>query len=117
MKLSVKNIITNLKAEVTSEGIPFMSNRQLGQLAEGEVVTICDYGFINGDDGEYSVFITKEDTSKFYCGGMVLTNLFKSLDNYTDEEIADVLSEGIKITTEKTKSKKGRNYTKVTILD
>lgn len=116
MKLSANDIIRNLKAEVTSEGIPFMDGRQLGQLTVGEVVTVCDYGFINGDDGEYCVFIVKEDDKNFYCGGMILTNLFKSLDQYTDEEIREVLEQGIKITTEKAKSKKGRTYTKVTIL-
>lgn len=116
MKLSASQIIKNLKSEVKSEGIPFMEGRQLAQLEVGQVVTVCDYGFINGEDGEYSVFITKEDDKNFYCGGMVLTNLFKSLDQYSDEEIAEVLAEGIAITTEKAKSKKGRTYTKVTIL-
>lgn len=116
MKFDVNTIIENLKESITREGIPFMDSREPGELVEGEVVTLCDYGFIEGKDGRYVVFITKEDETKFYFGGLVLTQLCEQLDEYNDDEIQAVLEHGIKITTTKKKSKNGRVYTKVSIV-
>lgn len=116
MSIKPNQIIANLKSELSAEGIPFMEGRTPGKLEVGEVVTICDYGFIKGEDGDYSVFITKEDDKHFYFGGMVFNQLFEMLDKYTDDEIKEVLEQGIQVSTEKKKSKKGREYTKVVIL-
>ena len=116
MKTNVNSIIQNLKDSMNMEGIPFMEGRTPRELQEGQVVTLVDYGFIDGEDGKYVVYMTKEDDSHFYFGGTVLTQLCEQLDEYTDEEIEEVLKVGIQFTTSKKKSKKGRTYTKVTIL-
>lgn len=116
MTNSVNQILANLKSSISAEGIPFMEGRTPSKLEHGEVVTIIDYAFIKGEDGEYSVFITKEDEEHFYFGGMVFNQLFRELDGYSTEEIETVLKQGIEVTTELKKSKKGREYTKVVML-
>lgn len=116
MKFNANQIINNLKETMNMEGIPFMEGKTPSELVEGEVVTLCDYGFIDGKDGKYVVFMVKEDKEHFYFGGLVLTQLCETLDTYSDEEIEAVLVEGIKFSTTKKKSKNGRTYTKVTLL-
>ena len=116
MKFNAQAIINNLKESMNMEGIPFMEGKTPSELIEGQVVTLCDYGFIDGKDGKYVVFMIKEDTEHFYFGGLVLTQLCEQLDQYSDEEIEEVLKTGIPFTTDKKKSKNGRNYTKVTLL-
>ena len=116
MKLNANQIINNLKETMNMEGIPFMEGKTPSELVEGEVATLCDYGFIDGKDGKYVVFMIKEDKEHFYFGGLVLTQLCETLDTYSDEEIEAVLAEGIKFSTAKKKSKNGRMYTKVTLL-
>lgn len=118
-KMNVKNILGELKDKLNANSIPFMEGKTPGKLIEGQVMTICDYGFINGDDGEYSVILCKEDNEHFFFGGLVLTDLLKTVDtNYTKEDISDLMEYGIKFTTERVKSKKGkREYTKVILVD
>lgn len=116
MKFNANAIINQLKESMNMEGIPFMEGRTPNELVEGEVMTLCDYGFIDGKDGKYVVFMTKEDDKHFYFGGLVLTELCEQLDEYSDDEISAVLDQGIQFTTEKKKSKNGRMYTKVKLL-
>lgn len=116
MKNNALSIINTLKENMNMEGIPFMEGREPSELVEGQVVTLTDYGFIDGEDGKYVVFMIKEDDKHFYFGGLVLTQLCEQLDNYSDEEVKEVLEHGIQFTTEKKKSKKGRTYTKVKLL-
>lgn len=114
--INANTIINNLKESMNMEGIPFMEGRTPAELVTGEIVTLCDYGFIDGKDGKYVVFMTKENDKNFYFGGLVLTQLCEQLDEYSDEEISAVLEQGIQFTTEKKKSKNGRNYTKVKLI-
>lgn len=116
MKINAQSIINNLKETMNMEGIPFMEGRTPSELVEGQVATLTDYGFIDGDDGKYVVFMIKEDNEHFYFGGLVLTQLCEQLDQYSDEEIKAVLEQGIQFTVSKKKSKKGRVYTKVTLV-
>lgn len=116
MKNNAMAIIQNLKDSMNMEGIPFMEGRTPSELTEGQVVTLVDYGFIDGEDGRYVVYAIKEDEEHFYFGGTVLTQMCEQLDEYSDEEVAEVLNHGIQFTTSKKKSKKGRVYTKVTLL-
>lgn len=116
MKFNTNQIINNLKETMNLGSIPFMEGKTPSELVEGEVVTLCDYGFIVGKDGKYVVYMIKEDKEHFYFGGLVLTQLCETLDTYSDEEIEAVLTEGIKFSTTKKKSKNGRMYTKVTLL-
>ena len=104
----------NLREKVKSfkkEGIKFMEGRNKGDLSDlfDKVVTVRDYDFIQGDDGNYLVFIIDEDDDNFYFGGSVLTNDFKQFDAENKKELQEV---GLQI---KLKNKKGKkhNYTSV----
>lgn len=94
------------------EGIPFMKDRTKGDVSEliGKEVTIRDFDFIAGDNGEYVCFIVDEIADTFYFGGSVLTNNLKSL--LDDKE--EIKAEGLPVLLETAKSKNKRNYTKVT---
>lgn len=78
----------------SGKGIQFMEGRTKGETDEllDKTVTIRDYAFINGTDGEYVVFIVDKVNDKFYFGGKVLTDNLKQL---TDEEHVELMSEGL----------------------
>ena len=78
----------------SGKGIQFMEGRTKGETDEllDKTVTIRDYAFINGTDGEYVVFIVDKVKDKFYFGGKVLTDNLKQL---TDEEHAELVTEGL----------------------
>ena len=69
------NYFKNLK----QKGIPFMEGREKGDIRDllDKEIHIADFGFIRGDNGEYSVFITKEDDKNFYCAGMAVTETLR----------------------------------------
>lgn len=94
------------------KGIEFMQGRTKGELIEilDVVVTITDYEFLDGTDGEYAVFIIKEDNDKFYFGGSVLT---RDLKEFTEEEKNEVKEKGLPVKFSNKKSKNKRNYTGV----
>ena len=72
-----------------NEGIKFMSERTKGDIHEliGQKVTIKDYDFLTGDNGDYVVFIVDEIKDSFYFGGSVLTNNLKALSAEDKEEV------------------------------
>ena len=95
------------------KGIPFMEGREKGELEEilGKVCNIKDYAFINGDDGEYAVFIVDEIDDHFYFGGSILTQNLKA---FTDEEHEELRENGLPVLLTTRKTKKGnRTYTNV----
>lgn len=102
------------RAKEFSVQLPFMDGRDKGDAKElvGQISTICDYGFLKGDDGrEYVVFIVKERASTFYFGGTVLTDQLAQLEaeGYHDS----IIEEGLPMLMTEKKSKNGRNYTNV----
>ena len=97
-----------------NEGIKFMSERTKGDIHEliGQKVTIRDFDFLSGDNGEYVVFIVDEIADSFFFGGSVLTNNLKEI---TSEEKEEVKKNGLPVLMYEAKSKKtGRKYTGVT---
>lgn len=87
-------------------------------LSEVDVVTTVDH-----DSGEiedhYAVVTYKEEPEKFFCGGLVLTNIvdcwmteFKT----TVELSAQVAKDNIKVKLEKSKTKNNKTCTKITII-
>ena len=73
----------------SGKGIEFMDKRSKGETEEllDQVVTIRDYAFISGQDGEYAVFIIDEEADKFYFGGKVITDNLKALSEEDHEEL------------------------------
>ena len=118
MEINVNSIINQIKKEHEVQGIPFMEGRTLATMEVGRVYTINDFGFINGESGEYVVVSTKEDDKVFYFGGMVLTQLMKDIEeNYTEEQVTALMEHGFKIKIDKVKAKSSKRlYTKVEIV-
>lgn len=102
------------RAREFSSQLPFMSGREKGDAAEliNQYIDISDYGFMAGDNGhDYVVFITKQDSKRFFFGGTVLTDQMHKLDDegYGDE----IRAEGLPVLLSEKRSKNGRNYTNV----
>lgn len=119
MTINVKNLINKIRKEHEVQGIPFMEGRTAGTLEVGRRYDINDFGFINGDNGEYVVVSVKDNDKEFFFGGMVLTQIMKDIqDNYSEDEVAAIMEEGLPIQLDKVKSKTNkRTYTKVQILE
>ena len=97
---------------------PLMEGREKGDNANilNNEITIIDYDIINGKDGEYLLFITKEDDAHFYFGGTILTNDFKDFESKGLHD--DVKAEGVRIKLHEQKNEKGnRTYIAVDYLD
>lgn len=75
----------------SGKGIEFMEGRTKGESEEllDRVVTIRDYAFITGTEGEYAVFIVDEEAKKFYFGGKVITDNLKALSDEEHEELKE----------------------------
>ena len=104
------------------KGIEFMEGRNKGEAEEllDRTVTIRNFDFINGENGEYAVFIIDEDEENFYFAGSVLTDNLKQLVPAKEQ----IISEGLptkftqrkskaKIVTNNNSKKAKRNYTAV----
>lgn len=99
------------KAEKMTAGIEFMEDRDKGEMSSmlNLPLTIIDYGFLEGDDGEYSVLLFEGEDKHFFFGGNVITDHLKALDN---EGYGDIIrKEGLPVTFESKKSKNNRWYT------
>jgi hypothetical protein len=108
MSINLKDIISKAK-EITASGLPLMEGKEKTDLADGEIFVVKEYGFLEGDNGD---FVVIADDSNFAYGGSIVTEAFKSLDeNLTVEEIEQLLIEGIPMKVSKKKSKNGRKYT------
>ena len=92
-----------------NEGIKFMSERTKGDIHEliGQKVTIRDFDFLSGDNGEYVVFIVDEIGDSFFFGGSVLTSNLKDL---SEDEKEEVKANGLPVEIYEAKSKSKRNY-------
>lgn len=102
----------SLKERVKDFGanLELMEGRTKGKNEEiaDKVVTIVDYGFLSGSEGEYVAYIVKEIDDSFFFGGMVLTEALKQLEAEGYKEA--IKSEGLRIRLKEQKSKKGRTY-------
>lgn len=93
----------------SNEGIPFMKDRTKGDIQEilDKELTIINFDFISGSDGEYVVFIVDEIKDSFYFGGQVLTSNLKQI---TSEEKEEVKKNGLPVKFYEAKSKNKRTY-------
>ena len=92
-------------------------------LAAGEL-TLIDFELVQKGNKEFCVCIFEEDLSKFYMGGMVLTDLCRELKDELGDDYSAVLSGdgGIPLKFEEVKSAtKGENgmyntYIKINVI-
>lgn len=94
----------------SGQGISFMEGRSKGDVKSLNdiIITVKDYAFLTGDDGEYLVFIIEGDEGHFYFGASVMTDNFKE---FTAEDKAELQKEGLPVRLSEKKNKKGnRTY-------
>jgi hypothetical protein len=105
--MSLKNKALELNSQ---GGVPFMEGRtKADQLPVGSPVTITEFGFIKGEDGDYVVLGLKEDTRLFYFGGTIVTDKMKQLEAMMDQADKDEIAiEGIPVLFTKKVAKKGK---------
>lgn len=78
-------------------------------------ITINDYDFLNGEDGEYAVFTIKEDEKCFYFASKILTEELKDIENAGYK--SSVQKDGLKIKLIEKKSKNSnRKYIAVEFI-
>lgn len=110
------NLLARLE-KVMSNNIPFMDGREKGDQILNEELTIIDYGFLTGEDGEFIVYITREHEDLFFFGGSVMTEKFKELETvFSEEEMAELMEMGVTIKLVEKKSKNKRKYVAVELI-
>jgi len=108
--------LKNKAQKVNQDGsVPFMEGREKADLMLDEILTIDDYGFINGKDGEYVVLSCLEYPKFFFFGGSVVTQKVRALiDGESEQEVKELLSK-FGLTTQFTEKKsKASNRTYMT---
>ena len=65
----------------SGKGIPFMDEREKGDKAElfDRVLHIDDFGFIDGENGEFPVVSFAEEPEKFYFLNSVIGDMLKQV--------------------------------------
>lgn len=108
----MRNAILEKARGILVNGIEFMEGREKAELELAKEYIIVDFDFLSSADGDYVVFIDKNDEKNFYFGGQVLTQKMKELKELLSErEMEEVLYEGISVKFEQKKSQKSRrNY-------
>lgn len=98
-----------------NKGIPFMDGATKGDVNAlmGRIVHIRDFGFIHGEDGDYSVFCVDETPGLFYFGNAILTDTLKQIE--ADGQKANIPAVGIAF--KSCQSKKGRTYVGFDFVD
>ena len=114
-----KNLLKARIKQITEMGLPLMDGKEQLNTEKilGQEVTVDDYGYLNGDNGEYVVITLKEYPNFFIYGASVVTQGFKELDSaLTDDERIEILQEGLTFMLTEKKSKNGYKYHKMTFF-
>lgn len=86
------------------QGIPFMDGADKIDIPQGENLTITDYGFIHGEDGDFAVLQFAEYKNAFAFGNSIITEDIKQMEKDFSSK-SDVLAELAKVTVVFTKRK------------
>lgn len=106
--------------EITVSGLPIMEGREKLEV-KGDILnrtlTVDDYGFLEGDDGQFAVITIKEYPNHFIYGSSVVTGAFLKFEALIPEEDRNkVLQHGLTFRLEEVMSKNKRKYTKITFF-
>ena len=98
------------------EGIPFMNTCEKGLIGEldGQVFHICEWGFLNGKNGDCVAFTISEKPGKFYFGNAILADILKAVEF---DEMADIVPQTRCTTELKTSRRTGRPYRTFVFLE
>lgn len=103
----MNNLLAKLKKEL-SIGLPFMEGREKGSLVCETPFTVNNFGFLKDKQTQqpYVCFTIKEDDTKFYFGGGVVTDTFKKIESIlSDEDLESILNEGLHVMFHEQRSK------------
>lgn len=114
----MSNIKERIK-QLTMVGLPLMEGKEQLKVEGailGHVLTVDDYGFLNGEDGEYVVISLQEYPKNFIYGSSVITDAFKRLESdIPHDELVQALEEGLTFKIDKVQSRStNRIYNKIT---
>ena len=117
--LNINELIKQAQ-EVTMSGLPFMDGKEKLEVT-GEVLnnilTVDDYGYLEGDDGEYVVISLKEYPHHFIYGGSVVTDAFKKLENKIGaESMVQLIQHGLTFRLSELVSKNKRKYIRISFF-
>ena len=109
--------LINEAIQITASGLAFMEGKEKLEV-KGDVLdkilTVDDYGFLEGEEGEYVVIALKEYPEHFIYGASVVTQAFKTLEEkLNEEEIAFLLEKGLTFKLIELISKNKRKYIKI----
>ena len=109
--------LINEAIQITASGLPFMEGKEKLEV-KGNVLdiilTVDDYGFLEGEEGEYVVIALKEYPQHFIYGSSVVTQAFKTLEEkLNEEERAFLLEKGLTFKLTEMISKNKRKYIKI----
>ena len=95
-----------------NDGVPFMDGADKQEIASilGQQVHIEDFGFINGNNGEFGVIKLAEYPGKFFFVNAITTEMLRTVQ--ADEKKSELANEPIVF--EKRSSKNGRDYVSYT---
>ena len=115
-QLNLQQLIDEV-TQITASGLPFMEGKEKlevkGNILD-KILTVDDYGFLEGEEGEYVVIALKEYPEHFIYGASVVTEAFKTLDEKLNEgEISLLLEKGLTFKLIEIISKNKRKYIKI----
>lgn len=103
----MNELLLRLKKEL-SNGLPFMEGREKGSLVCEVPFTVNNFGFLKDKQTQepYVCFTIKEDDTKFYFGGGVVTDTFKKIEGVlSEQELESILNEGLHVMFHEQRSK------------
>lgn len=103
----MNELLLKLKKELTN-GLPFMEGREKGSLVCDVPFTVNNFGFLKDKNTQqpYVCFTIKEDETKFYFGGGVVTDTFKKIETIlSEEELKSLLNDGLHVMFHEQRSK------------
>lgn len=84
-------------------------------------VTVMEFDFLTGENGEFAVCAFKEDENACFFGGKILTDMCKAWAegyNSTKDASADLTAEGgVKLRFKRSKTKANRDVTLVEVVE
>ncbi len=97
-------------AKKLTEQLEIMAGKEKGNTDDliGEIVTINDFDFLKGENGEYAVFTVKEHPGTFYFGGQVLTDDLQQIG--ASGMLPEVQKEGLPALMSKKRAKESNRY-------
>lgn len=117
--LNIQDLL-NKVSEITASGLPIMEGKEKLEVKGNvlnSILTVDDYGYLEGEEGEYVVITLQEYPNNFIYGSSVVTQAFKQLDTMlSDEEREVVLGQGLTFRLTEQVSKNKRKYTKIQFM-